>query len=374
LFAQRWRCKRTDHFIVQSRNSELPVTIPRPVGGRLRAYLEFLAAVIYFFVARSIVHHAAPRVGREIWLPLTEQAMIFFLLVLGFAAFGLVFDHQKNPIAEQGLPLRPGWQREAGLGLAVGWGIALFCVLPLTVAGGIAIVLFPQVAAWAWLLADALFFALVAMAEEVAFRGYGFQRFAGVVGPVGATIGFAGFYAIVQALQPGSSRVSIAVSVVFSVLLSMAYLRTRALWLSWGLNFGWKASRALIFGLAVSGVSGHSSVVEGDPMGPFWMTGGGFGLDGSWVAFFVLFAALPLVYTLTRDLDFRYNAPVIVSAGIPVDLDEAAHRQHEAATAPMSTAAQTTTSPSLVQILPAAASPASKVSESAPNSELDASR
>lgn len=340
----------------------------KPTGGRFRAYLEFLAAVVYFFFARSIVHHAALRLGNEIWLPLTEQAMLFFMLILGFAAFGSIFDRQKSPIAEQGLPLRLGWYREAGLGLAVGWGIALFCVLPLTIAGGIAIVLFPQLAAWGWLLADALFFALMAMAEEIAFRGYGFQRFAGVVGPVGATIGFAGFYAVVQALQPGSSRVSIAVSFVLSVLLSMAYLRTRALWLSWGLNFGWKASRALVFGLAVSGVSGHSSVVEGDPMGPFWMTGGGYGLDGSWVAFFVLFAALPVLYSLTRDLDFQHNAPIIVPAGVPIDLDAASRRQHEAAMGPAEPAA-----PSLVQILPAAPSPASNISENAPGAAHDGS-
>jgi hypothetical protein len=132
-------------------------------------------------------------------------------------------------------------------------------------------------------------------------------------------------------------------------VLSAAYLRTRALWLSWGLNFGWKASRALIFGLAVSGVNSHSPVVQGDPMGPFWLTGGGFGLDGSWVTFAVLVAALPVVFRVTRELDFRYNAPVIVPGGIPVDLDAAARRQHEAAMGPAEPAA-----PALVQILPAA--------------------
>jgi hypothetical protein len=106
-----------------------------------------------------------------------------------------------------------------------------------------------------------------------------------------------------------------------SLLLSTAYLRTRALWLSWGINFGWKASRALLFGLAISGDNSHSPVVQGNPMGPFWLTGGGYGLDGSWVAFILLLAALPVVYRLTRDLDYRWNAPVIVPAGIPVDLD-----------------------------------------------------
>jgi hypothetical protein len=121
------------------------------------------------------------------------------------------------------------------------------------------------------------------------------------------------------------------VAVALTLVLSTAYLRTRALWMSWGINFGWKASRALVFGLAVSGTNHHSPVVQGDPMGPFWLTGGGYGLDGSWLAFFVLLAAIPMVYRLTRDLDFKFNAPEIVAGGIAVDLDAAARRQHEAA-------------------------------------------
>jgi hypothetical protein len=233
----------------------------------------------------------------------------------------------------------------------------VICVLPLVAVGGIAIVLALQPSAWGWLLADALFFALLALAEEIAFRGYGFQRFVYAVGPIGAALGFAAFYAITQALLPGASRASVAVSVAFSLVLSTAYLRTRALWVSWGINFGWKASRALFFGLAVSGVTSHSPVVQGDPMGPFWLTGGGFGLDGTWVAFFVFLAAWPVVYRLTRELDFRYNAPVIVAGGIPVDLDAAGRAQHEAAMGAVEPA-----SLALVQILPVA-SPAPTVSE-----------
>jgi membrane protease YdiL (CAAX protease family) len=331
------------------------MSTPRFVSGRFRAYLEFIAAVIYYFMARSVAHRSAAGLATDAWMPLVEQGMLLFLLVLGYAAFGLLLDRQKHPISEQGLPRRSGWTREAGIGLAVGWAAAVICVLPLMVAGGIAIVLVLQPSAWGWLVADAVFFAVAAMVEEVVFRGYGFQRFAEAVGPVGASLGFAIFYAIVQALQPGSNHASLAVSVVFALVLSMAYLRTKALWLSWGLNFGWKASRALIFGLTVSGVSSHSSVVEGNPMGPFWITGGGYGLDGSWLTLFVLLAMLPLVYRVTRDLDYRYNAPVIVPGGIPVDLDAAAKRQHEAAMGPTEAA-----TPSLVQILPVNAPAASK--------------
>ena len=204
-----------------------------------------------------------------------------------------------------------------------------------------------QPSAWLWLLADAAFFALAALAEEIAFRGYGFQRFERAVGPVGAAVGFAVYYAIVQTLTHGSTHASFAVSIGFSLLLSTAYLRTRALWLSWGINFGWKASRALLFGLAVSGIGSHSPVVQGDPMGPFWLTGGGYGLDASWFAFVVLLLALPFVFNVTRNLDYIHNAPVIVAGGIPVDLDAAARKQHEAAMGPAEPAA-----PGLVQILP----------------------
>jgi hypothetical protein len=258
---------------------------------------------------------------------------------------GFWMDRQAHPISEQGLPRRFGWSREAALGLATGWAIALVCVLPLTVMGGIAISFSPQTASWGWLVADTAFFALAALAEEIAFRGYAFQRFAQAVGPVGAALGFAAIYAILQALLLGASHASFAVSIVLTLVLSACYVRTRALWVSWGLNFAWKASRALLIGLAVSGVTSHSPLVQGDPMGPFWLTGGAFGLDGSWLTFFVLLAALPVVFRLTRDLNYRYNAPVIVPGGIPVDLDAISRAQHDAAMGPAAPAA-----PALVQI------------------------
>ena len=323
-----------------------------PTAGRLRAYLRFIVAVLWFFMARGLAHRLALAEATEQFVPLVEQALLALLLLIGYAAMGFWLDREAHPVNAQGLPWRSGWPTEAGMGLAVGWALAVACVLPMVVGGGIAIVLVLGPSAWGWLAADAAFFALAALVEEIAFRGYGFQRFERAVGPRGAALGFAAFYAIVQALLPGSNHASIAVSVMLSLVLSTAYLRSRALWVSWGINFGWKASRALVFGLAISGVSNHSPVVQGNPMGPFWLTGGGFGLDGSWVSFVALLIALPVVYRLTRDLDYKYNAQVIVAAGIPVDMDAAGRRQHEAAMGPAAPAA-----PSLVQILPVATPP-----------------
>jgi membrane protease YdiL (CAAX protease family) len=310
------------------------MTTPRNPDSRVRAYVQFVLALVYYFLARALAHHGAPGIAGDGWVPLTEQAMLVFLLVLGYAGVGFSLNGQQHPVADQGLPRRPGWMREAGLGLCVGWGVAIACTAVLAMAGGIAVRFSFGLASWGWFLVDTAFFALLALAEEIAFRGYAFQRFARAVSPAGAALGFAALYAFLQALEPGASRASTAVAVMFTLVLSLAYVRTRALWVSWGINFGWKASRALIFGLAVSGTTSDSPVVQGDPMGRFWLTGGGYGLDGSWLAFFAFLAAIPVVYSLTRDLDFKHNAPEIVAGGIPVDLDEAARRQHETAMGP----------------------------------------
>lgn len=337
---------------------------------RARAYFEFIAAILYFFVVRSFARHTALGVRNDSWAPLLEQVLLAVLLILGYAAFGAIFDRQPKSIAAQGLPVRPGFMREAAIGMAIGWGAVIVCVLAMVIGGGIAVVITMQRSAWGWFFADMAFFAFMALAEEVAFRGYGFQRFSAVVGSSGAAFGFAVFYAILQAMLPGWSNGSIVFSVIFSFLLTTAYLRTRALWLSWGLNFAWKATQALIFGLTVKGISSHSPIVEGNPMGSFWLTGGGFGLDASWAACIVLLAAFPVVYRLTRDLDYCYNTPVIVPGGIPVDLDAAARRQHDAAMGP---AAEPAT-PGLVQILPVYTPPAPAPPASDPVSGTEESR
>lgn len=344
------------------------MTAPVPESGsRLRAYWQFLIAVIYFFMARSLAYHSALAFAGDLLSPLVEQIFLAFLLLLGYAALGFWLNRQMFPITAQGLPRREGWLGEVGLGLATGWGLAVIGAFLLAIGGGIAISLSTRLSSWVWLLLDAAFFAFAALAEEIAFRGYGFQRFAVSVGSAGAAIGFSAYYAIVQSLTPGSSRTSVMVSVALGLLLSVAYLRTRAIWLSWGLNFAWKASRALLFGLAVNGANDHSSVIQGNPMGSFWLTGGGYGMEGSWVTFFLLIAAIPVVYRITRDLDYRYNVPVIIPGGMPVDIDAAARRQHEAAMGAAEPAP-----PALVQIGVAAPPQAPSPAPPAPGPSADA--
>jgi hypothetical protein len=273
--------------------------------------------------------------------------MFAFLLLFGYAGLGFSFDRQLHPISQQGLCLRPGWFGEAGMGIAIGWAVVVFCLLPVVLFGAVFVHLSFSVASFGWLLADAAYFALGTLALQVAFRGYPFQCAIAAIGELPAALMLSVLYGILNAWLPGASHASMAVNIALGLLLSMATLRTRALWLPWGLSFGWVASRALLFGLPVNGISSHSPIIQGDTVAAIGLTGGDFGMDGSWLALIAILLAMPFVYRATRDLSFQHNAPVLEPAGIPVDLDAAARRQHDAATRPDAPEVKP-----LVQILP----------------------
>src|ERR1039458_9543260 len=107
----------------------------QPASSRFRSYLRFIIAVLWFFLARELARHEAPGLTGVQWQPLAEQAIFLFLLLAGYAGMGLALDGQQHPLKEQGLPRRAGWPGEAGLGLAVGWALAVACVLPMMVVG-----------------------------------------------------------------------------------------------------------------------------------------------------------------------------------------------------------------------------------------------
>ena len=124
------------------------MTSPRVPDSRFRAYLQFVVALFYYFLARALAHHGAIGLASDQWAPLVEQGMFVFLLLFGYAGVGFSLNGQAQPIAAQGLPRRRGWQSEAGLGLAVGWAMAVICAALMAVGGGIAVRITAGLAAW----------------------------------------------------------------------------------------------------------------------------------------------------------------------------------------------------------------------------------
>jgi hypothetical protein len=335
---------------------------------RARAVSRLLLALIVFLLARFIAERSAHGFADSAAEPLLAQAMLAFMLLLGFAFLGLTQEKQTHPVAEQGFLRRTGWRGEVGLGIAFGWAMALLCLIPVVVFGALVVRFTPTLAAFGWLFVDVLFFSLATLAITVAFQGYPFQCAIRAFGEPAATLLMAILYGLMQISYPGANRASTAFCFAFGLLLGIAYLRTRALWIPWGIHFGWIAAQALLFGLPVSGSTAYSPVIQSDAYAPTFFAGGDYGFNASWFAALVALAAIPMLFRLTRELSFRYNAPVLVPGGIPVDLDAAARRQHESATRDETPAAKP-----LVQIMPVGASQAAAATnESWPKQTSDA--
>jgi uncharacterized protein len=141
------------------------------------------------------------------------------------------------------------------------------------------------------------------------------------MGPTMATIVSSLVFAGLHIFNPDANRASFLITVFSSWLLSVAYLRTRALWVCWGWHFAWNASMCLLFGLPVSGITEFSPVIQSNTVGPTWITGGDYGPEASMVTAVVLIIGIFIVYRATRSYAYLYAQPVIVPAGIPVDLD-----------------------------------------------------
>jgi membrane protease YdiL (CAAX protease family) len=288
---------------------------------RVRAFAYVIIAGIYFYIAQSISLHAANGLSTGVWVPLVERGILLFLLLFGYAAMARIFSRQREPIRGMGLVFRSGWQREFGLGAALGWALLVASILPLVLSGGLIITFWAIPRQFGILFIDLLVLAVASLAEEVAFRGYPFQRLIDAMGPTLATIVFSLVFAALHMFNPAANRASFVVTVFSSWLLSVAYLRTKALWVCWGWHFAWNASMCLLFGLPVSGITQFSPIIQSDTVGPVWMTGGDYGPEGSVVTAIVVLIGIFVVYRTTRGLAYLHAQPVIVAAGIPIDLD-----------------------------------------------------
>ncbi|MBT9330400.1 CPBP family intramembrane glutamic endopeptidase [Paracidobacterium acidisoli] len=336
---------------------------------RLRSLAWFLVAAVYYIVAQQVAFHSANGLSSGDWFELVHRSMLLFLLLAGFAAMGYVGQRQQEPLKAMGLVLRPGWRKEFALGSAIGWGGVVACVLPVALIGGLVVTFFTTWHQFRMILLDLLVLAIAALLEEVAFRGYPFQRLIDAIGPNLATLVMCLIFGAAHLRNPAATGASTLVTILAGWLLSLAYLRTRALWVGWGFHFAWNASMAVLFGLPMSGITDFSPVILTNARGPAWLTGDGYGPEGSLLAVLVLLALLVVMVKATRDLKHLYAQPVIIPGGIPVDIDAAARRQHETAMASPAVVAE----PKLVQILPAsggsfplASSPASDTVSSSP--------
>jgi uncharacterized protein len=294
---------------------------------------------VWLLAARVVAAQAAQgiitRLNLPVLQPLLSAFFLLFLLLVGYTLIDWIGGARDTGVRQvNALPQRATAKREWRVGAVIGWGALLVAVLPMMFAGS----LHPQFwfAPHAWVLAGLSTLALLIamLAVEVGFRGFLFRQLIAATGPTGAAIVISILYATVNSLRPNVSGLSVVVTFVLGLVLSLAYLRTHALWLGWGLHFAWAAAMSVLFGLPLGGLANFSSVVSTDVSGPVWLTGGAYGPEGALLTMVVLAGTMAVVYRSTRDYAWSYTHPPIVPGGYAVVVQPpAAHAAMEQAPA-----------------------------------------
>lgn len=311
----------------------------------------FVTSVAWFLASDTVAAHAARGLAERFNLgaarPLLTSLFLLFLLAIGFSILQTIAHRHSGLREVLGLPRRPTSRREWQLGAALGWGLVVLAVLPMALAGTLHPQFWTQPRAFSLLLLNLITLAVAALAEEVAFRGYAYRRLIDSVGPVAATIGMSFLFGLGHIFNPGATWASTLVTILAGLLLSVAWLRTRGLWLGWGFHFAWNASIGILFGLPISGITDFSTVVQTRTFGQLWLTGGDYGPEGAAFTVIVLLIGIALLVRVTRDYAWHYTYVPIVAAGYPMEAQPpAAHVAMEQQARPAPAA------PSLVQILP----------------------
>ncbi|MGB5873415.1 MAG: type II CAAX endopeptidase family protein, partial [Bacteroidota bacterium] len=211
------------------------------------------------------------------------------LVLVGILAATYVMTRfvNKKPFGAVGLFLQERTIKEIGIGFLLGFLMVAGIFL---VEYGLGYV---EIARRELVLGDAVLavgsslalFAVVAFAEEALFRGYIFQTTIQAITFLPAMILFSTLFALAHWGNPNVSAGGIVNIAVAGVWLSFAYMKTRSLWLPFGLHWGWNFSMTTVFSFPTSGLTHpDQQLFLLEQSGPEWVTGGAFGPEAGVLA------------------------------------------------------------------------------------------
>lgn len=210
-------------------------------------------------------------------ISLAEQALMLL------AVTGVCQALRRKPFTEvTGRPdLR--WLIQLGLGGVLGAALMLAPALVLTLGGWVGWQISETTTSAIW--SGVLLMAAVAIAEELLFRGFLFQRLIDGLGVWPAQVLMGGLFVLTHLNNPGmegATRVWAGVNIFLaSVLFGLAWVRTKSLALPIGIHFMANVTQGVILGFGVSGNAAPGLLTPRFDGAPAWLTGGEFGLEAS---------------------------------------------------------------------------------------------
>ena len=279
--------------------------------GRLRSGWRVAIFVVAFYICaqmgqaflfasgRRVLGLSSTEMIRSEWSYVTGAiASAISALLVGWAC-GRLFE--GLPFRALGCSRHRGWLKNLGIGTVVGAASLFLAALLATITRGIQ---FHFDLAGARSISETLaislgIFVLGAAGEEVLFRGYPLQTLTRAnlawLGVLLTSEPFAAAHLINPHAVPGFTFLNTALA---GVWLAVAYVRTRSLWLPFGLHWSWNWAQASLLGLPVSGLTriAPAPLLHAINAGPNWLTGGAYGIEGGAACSIALIISILVVW------------------------------------------------------------------------------
>lgn len=248
-------------------------------AGKILLYLVLVGVIVAGTVEFVLPQMGYPS-GSE--LPFVVVGAVNFVAMLVPAVLLALIMDRKSPMA---MGLQPQGSIADFLSGGLVGGFIFLCALAAAFFGGWANIdmRFAGFSMTAMAL-GAVGTTLAAAGEEVMLRGYVLQELMSKFSTAASVIVSSLFFTALHAnafLNNDMAPVGALNIFLASVLLSLAYLATRTLWLPIGIHTGWNFVQGPLLGINVSGNDLGAGWHPVTLSGPALMTGGSFGFEGS---------------------------------------------------------------------------------------------
>jgi len=198
----------------------------------------------------------------------------------------------RRPLSAYGVSFHEGWSRDFVLGGTLAAAMLVLLTLANVISGGVTMTWSAANTDTKSLVVTAIVLIMSAAQEEIIFRGYPLQTLMKAVGTWPAIVAMSVAFGFVHyRYNPNATVIGAVNTGLAGLLLSIAYLKTRSLWLPYGIHLVWNLGLGFVMGYTLSGME-IDSLWRSVPLGPKWLVGGQYGPEEGFVATVVFTAAV----------------------------------------------------------------------------------
>ena len=259
-----------------------------------------ISIILFLFLAIVLLLGIVPFFGGQVFNNIewdSTHALIIHLILLCAAllsSFIMTRFFDGRPFASLGYSFDRGWIREVLLGVIAGFTIIglIFAIGAVSSIYRVSLQALGPAALTASFFKYAALIFIFAAFEEVLFRGYLLQTFIEGAGRIISVSVLSMIFGLIHYLNPNGSLLGVINTGLAGILLSVAYVKTRSLWLPSFIHFSWNFSLGYIFGFPVSGIRLKETPMMIELSGTAFLSGGEFGPEASIFTTIVLLGAI----------------------------------------------------------------------------------